>query len=425
MNEYRDVNDIIKNTDRVELREGMEIYDADIFIPKKRTGGVFRKLAVSMMAVAVGALFLGLGLSAGLVVMRNFTEIPPVVEEVGEAPAFQSVAYEPMVITIDPQTPDFTDVIARVKDSVVSINVTAQRHGGLMPGEHFGAGSGFFFAQDDDYVFVATNYHVVENTTSITISIDDNEEVPAYVIGREPDYDLAVLAVSKEDLLLKGVPFVIAELGCSDTMRMGDSVVAIGNAMGAGQTVTKGIISAVNLEITVYNQNTNTSLALNVLQTDAAVNQGNSGGPLINQHGEVIGIVTAKLFGHGIEGMGYVLPTNDIRDILAELKAFGTERHPWLGIQSEEITESVRDMFNLPSTGMLIFNVIEDSPAYHAGVRERDLLVRFSGYDIGSRLDLFYAMQDYKPGDEVIIGVYRGGEYMEIMLVLGSVNLVR
>ena len=423
MNDYNNDKNIFTSNDDLN---GMDVFDAEMRIirPARKSLGVLRKTVLSLLAVAVGALFLGLGLSTGMVIMRDFFEPAPVVEEVPEPHTFQSVAQEPMVITIDPQTPDFTDVIARVKDSVVSINVTAQRRGG-MPGEHYGAGSGFFFAEDEEYVFVATNYHVVENTTAITVSINDNEEVPAHIIGREPDYDLAVLAVSKEDLLTKSVPFVIASIGCSDAMRMGDSVVAIGNAMGAGQTVTKGIISAVDLDITVHNQNTNMSLTLNVLQTDAAVNQGNSGGPLINHNGEVIGIVTAKLFGHGIEGMGYVLPTNDIHDILVELKATGTERHPWLGIHSEEIDEAVRDMFNLPSTGMLIFYIVEDSPAYHAGIQERDLLVRFDGVPIGSRLDLFYAMQDYRPGDEAVLGIYRGGQYMELVVELGSVNLMR
>jgi len=287
-----------------------------------------------------------------------------------------------------------------------------------------GAVSGFFFAHDDEYAFVATNQHVIANTASILVSIDDNYSVPARVIGAEPDYDLAVLAVSLIDLEEKGVPFILAELGCSDSMRMGDPVVAIGNAMGAGQTVTKGIISAVNLQITVFDQNANSSLTLNVFQTDAAVNHGNSGGPLINQHGEVVGIVTAKLFGQGIEGMGYVLPANDINDLMIELKELGSERHPWIGIHSHEINEEHRNMFGLPSTGLMIEVAVEDSPAYIAGIRARDLLVRFDGHDIESRLCLVYAMTDSRPGDEVIVGVYRIGEeieYMEFTVVLGSI----
>jgi len=386
-----------------------------LMYPKKKSG-FFRKFMLSMIAIAIGALFLGLGLVSGYIVMQFYLE-PLTTEAPPEGPDFNSIALEPIIIAIDPQTPDFTEVIAQVKDSVVSIMVTAARR---PQDDHAGAGSGFFFAQDDEYVFVATNHHVIANTGSIMVSIDDNYSVPARVIGAEPDYDLAVLAVSKTDLDEKGVPYIIADLGCSDAMRMGDPVVAIGNAMGAGQTVTKGIVSAVNLQISVFDQNTNSSIILNVFQTDAAVNHGNSGGPLINQNGEVVGIVTAKLFGQGIEGMGYVLPMNNIRNLMMEIKELGSERHPWMGIHSEEINEEIRDMFGLPSTGLLIGLVVENSPAYMAGLMPRDLLVSFDGHDVGSRLDLVYAMADSRPGDEVVVGFYRAGEYMEFTVVLGS-----
>jgi len=396
--------------------------DEIIFATPKKRRGIFSKLMLSMLAIAIGALFLGVGLKVGYEVMRGYIVIPPIEDDFYdyEPLAHQEVPQEPTVIAIDPHTPDFTDIIAQVKDSVVSISVTASRRVAGMAGEHFGAGSGFFFTQDDEYAFIATNYHVIENTTSITISIDDNEEVAAHVVGIEPDYDLAVLAVSLYDLAQKSVPFVIAEIGCSDSMRMGDSVVAIGNAMGAGQTVTKGIISAVDLQITVHNQNNNSSLSLNVIQTDAAVNQGNSGGPLINQHGEVIGIVTAKLFGQGIEGMGYVLPSNDVRDLLYALKVPSSRLYTWIGIGSDPVTQDIKDLFNLPAMGLMIRIVHEDSPAHHAGIMVWDLLVNFDGHTIESHLDLYYAMLERAPGDNAVVGVYRNGIYMEITVTLGN-----
>ncbi|MCL2528535.1 MAG: trypsin-like peptidase domain-containing protein [Defluviitaleaceae bacterium] len=387
-----------------------------------KKSGVFRKLLVTMLAIAIGGAFLGLGISAGYIAMQHFMQTAST-EEIYESPGFNTLHHEPRVIPIDTATPDFTDIIAEVKDSVVSIMVTAARRNNIMaPQEHHGAGSGFIFAQDDEHVFVATNHHVIADTSSVTISLDDNERVPARVIGIQPDYDLAVLAVCIEALAEKGVPFTIAEFGCSDSMRMGDSVVAIGNAMGAGQTVTKGIISARDLQINVRDQNANTTLTLDVLQTDAAVNQGNSGGPLINQNGEVIGIVTAKLFGHGIEGMGYVLPINDVRGMLEEMMIHGSERRAWLGIHSYEVDEDVRDMFNLPAMGMLIRIVTEGSPAYVAGLMEWDLLVRFDGHPITSREDLSVAMAERRPGDESVVGVYRNGVYLEFYVVLGSID---
>jgi len=389
-------------------------------LPPKKKSNFARYLAVAVLAIAVGGASLGLGLGAGQAAMRHFLPEAPV-EEAAPQAGFHSIALEPMIVTIDPQIPDFTGVIATVKDAVVSINVTTTLERGRLPAvEQPGAGSGFIFDQDDEYVYIATNSHVVANATTITISLDDNERVSARTIGADAEADLAVLAVSRAALEEKGVPYTVVSLGCSDSMRMGDSVVAIGNAMGAGQTATKGIISAVNLQITVNDPNSRTPLVLDVLQTDAAVNQGNSGGPLINQDGEVIGIVTAKLFGHGIEGMGYVLPINDIHDLLISLKERGAVRHVFIGLGTNNVTEVVREQFNLPAVGMLVVEVVPGGPACNAGIVPFDLIVRFNGQTISGFEDYSAALAASRPGDEVIIGVYRNRVFMEIPVVLGS-----
>jgi len=190
--------------------------------------------------------------------------------------------------------------------------------------------------------------------------------------------------------------------------------------MGAGQTATKGIVSATNLQITVNDPNTRVPLVLDVLQTDAAVNQGNSGGPLINQNGEVIGIVTAKLFGHGIEGMGYVLPISDIYELLISLKERGSVRHAFIGLGTNRVNEAIRDQFNLPSVGIIVVNVVPDGPAYNAGILPFDLIVRFNGLTISGFDDYSAALAASRPGDEVLIGVYRNRVFMEFPVVLGS-----
>ena len=401
-----------------------KINQTPVYTPTESKSGFARYLAVAMLAIAIGGAFLGIGLGAGYVTMRYFLPEPAVITaEVPQAhPGFHSISLEPMIITIDPQIPDFTEVIATVKDAVVSINVSATvSRGGFFPAaEQPGAGSGFIFAQDEDYVFIATNNHVIANATTITISLDDNERVYARSIGTDAESDLAVLAVSKADLEEKGVPFTIVDLGCSDSMRMGDSVVAIGNAMGAGQTATKGIVSAVNLQITVNDPNSRIPLTLDVLQTDAAVNQGNSGGPLVNQDGEVIGIVTAKLFGHGIEGMGYVLPINDIRELLLMLKEEGSTRHAFIGLSTNQINEQVRNQFNLPALGLLVREVVPGGPAYNAGIEEWDLLVTFNNQPITNFEEYREALFASRPGDEVIIGIYRNRVFMEVTVTLGS-----
>jgi len=403
----------------------MYMNPSPVYMPHKKRSNFARYLVIAMMAIAVGGTFLGIGLGAGYVAMQHLLPEPPPIVAATQPTGFHSIALEPMIIAIDPNIPDFTGVIATVKDAVVSINVTAlvsrSGFGGFLPPvEQPGAGSGFIFAQDDDYVFIATNNHVIANATTITISLDDNEKVNARAIGTDIESDLAVLAVLKADLMEKGVPFAVVALGCSDSMRMGDSVVAIGNAMGAGQTATKGIVSAVNLQITVNDPNSNIPLILDVLQTDAAVNQGNSGGPLINQDGDVIGIVTAKLFGHGIEGMGYVLPINDINELLHRLKEQGSTRHAFIGLNTVEITEANRNQFNLPAEGMLVRDVVEDGPAYIAGIIQWDLIVQFNGQIITSFYEYREALLASRPGDEVIIGIYRNRVFMEIPVMLGS-----
>ncbi|MCL2377859.1 MAG: trypsin-like peptidase domain-containing protein [Defluviitaleaceae bacterium] len=399
---------------------------APTYTPPEKKGRFTRYLAIAMLAIAIGGTFLGLGLGAGYVTMRHFLPEPTAViaEAIQPQPGFHSIALEPLIVAIDPHIPDFTQVISTVKDAVVSISVSATvpRGGFFPPVEQPGAGSGFIFAQDDDYVFIATNNHVIANASSITISLDDNERVYARPIGADIESDLAVLAVSKSDLEEKGVPFTVVELGCSESLRMGDSVVAIGNAMGAGQTATKGIVSAVSLQITVNDPNSHIPLTLDVLQTDAAVNQGNSGGPLINQYGEVVGIVTAKLFGHGIEGMGYVLPINDIRELLLMLKEEGSTRHAFIGLTTLPITEPIRIQFNLPALGMLVRDggVIPDGPAYNAGIQEFDLIVQFNGQFITSFEEYRDALFASRPGDEVILGIYRNRVFMEVPVILGS-----
>ena len=383
-----------------------------------------RKILLVLLAVCLGSITLGLGLGAGYAFMRHFApEAGGVSIESPGGTGITTVRVNPLAIPIDPHEASFVDVIPLVKDSVVSINVTASvnRPFGGGRGESPGAGSGFIFAADDEYVFIATNNHVTENAINIAVSLDDAERVPAVAIGYHRESDLAVLAVSRAALAEKGVPYVIAVFGDSDIMRMGDPVVAIGNAMGEGQTVTRGIVSALNLNINIDDPHTRYRLNLDVLQTDAAVNRGNSGGPLINQRGEVIGIVTAKLLGTDIEGMGYALPSNDVVPILMELKETGSVRQPYIGIVSLPINEEHRRAFNLPSTGLLIREVNSGSPAEAAGIMVNDLIMSFGGRRIAGREDLVAALAVSRPGDEVVFGLYRDGERMEVTIILGSI----
>jgi len=411
-----DINGLEEIEEIIEKKPVEPIEPMLSIIPNQSIKPKGRKFLLAIVLVAVGATTLGVGLGAGHALARNFAPEPP------EAPAaysgVTSVRVNPLVVPINPQDPSIADIIPQVKDSVVSINVMADTNRPFQRTAP-GAGSGFIFYQDEEYVYIATNHHVIENAFSITISLDDSENVTAHVVGSYAASDIAVLAVPIGELEGKGVPFTVAVLGDSDAMRMGDTVLAMGNAMGEGQTVTKGIVSALDLTITVSDPNIRDSITLNVMQTDAAVNRGNSGGPLLNHNGEVIGIVTAKLMGSQIEGMGYALPINEAKVILHELKETGTVRQPFIGIQNEEFSEFMRDLFNMPYTGVLVRGIFVDSPAHAAGLLPNDIIIRFNGERITGLTDLSAELANSRPGDEVILDVFRDGDTIQIPVILG------
>jgi len=379
-----------------------------------------KKLLLIALALCIGGATLGLGIGAGYAVVKHLTPPPEIIMEAA-APVetvITTVRVNPLVVPINPQEPSFVDIIPEVKESVVSINVTATTGRGMGRGEIPGSGSGFIFAEDADYVFIATNNHVVENTNTILISLDDEDSVPARIVGYDRASDVAVIVASRADLREIDAQYTVADLGDSDSLRMGDSVIAIGNAMGEGQTVTRGIISALSLSIEI--PDARNRLTLDVLQTDAAVNRGNSGGPLINQHGEVIGIVTAKLIGADIEGMGYALPINNVYYLLMDILETGSVRRAFIGIVHTEISEQFRSVWNFPSTGILVTEIFEDSPAYEAGLLPRDLIVQFDDRRIASTDDLRAALEATRPGTEVTLGIYRDGDRMDVRVVLTS-----
>lgn len=380
----------------------------------KKSGGA--KIFVIILAICLGGIMLGLGLAAGYAITRHFLPEEEVRVEEPEPidHTLTTVRVNPLIVPLQPQEPCFVEIIPDVKAAVVSINVLAAAGRGEVPG----SGSGFIFAEDSDYVFIATNNHVIENTTAIFISLDDGENVPARVVGYDRASDIAVIAASRAEVEEKDVKFTVARMGDSDALRMGDSVVAIGNAMGEGQTVTRGIISALDLSIEIPDNRTR--LTLDVLQTDAAVNRGNSGGPLVNQSGEVVGIVTAKLIGTHIEGMGYALPINNVLPLLTDILETGSIRRTFVGVVTSEISPFLQGLFNLPSTGILVNEVIENSPAYEAGIARGDLIVQFDERRISGFDDWVNALENARPGDRVAFGIYRDGERIEISVVLTS-----
>lgn len=301
------------------------------------------------------------------------------------------------------------DIIKGVKPSVVSISTkitgTADYFGSFsVPYESNGVGSGVIFYSDDAKIAIATNNHVIDGASSIYVTLEGDATVPAKVVGTKSESDLAVLTVSWNDLKGAGVKDVsVASFGDSDELEVGDSVIAIGNAMGMGLSATDGMVSMTEQNINVEGNQ------LTVLQTSAAINGGNSGGPLVNSAGEVVGINTAKYNSSMAEGMGYAIPSNVIVPIVEELLENGTQPKPHIGIKGTSITSENANLYKLP-VGALIMEVTEGGPAEEAGIMVGDIVTSFNGKTVMDMESLIQVVGETKVGDTVDIHVVRNGE---------------
>lgn len=322
-----------------------------------------------------------------------------------------------------------SDVAKAVLPSVVSITSTSIYQSSSNPfmyGGSYqvsGAGSGIIIGSNDTELLIATNNHVVENTTSLTIEFVDGTSIDtAYIKGTNSSNDIAVVAVKLEEISEETADAIrIATLGDSDELAVGDQVVAIGNALGYGQSVTVGYVSALNRELTVDNN------TIQAIQTDASINGGNSGGALINMKGEIIGINFAKKSSStstsstSIEGMGYAIPISQAKDIINELMNKETlekvdeDVKGYMGITSAvSIDSSVTQMYNIPE-GAYLKGIAEGSPADEAGIQIGDVIVAIEGEDIDSYEDVQETMKYYAAGDTITVTIQRasGNEYKE------------
>lgn len=308
-------------------------------------------------------------------------------------------------------------------------------------------GSGIIVGDNDDELLIATNNHVVDGATTLsvcfigddvanaeteTVNAGDNgdlnveDAVSAKIKGTDADNDLAVVAVKKSDIPEDTLNQIkIAQIGSSDDLAVGQQVVAIGNALGYGQSVTSGWISALNRTISTDDGTNSTGL----IQTDAAINPGNSGGSLLNMKGELIGINSAKYADSAVEGMGYAIPISKAKPILEELmnretrEKVDSSKKGYLGVSLASLTTEAIEMYNMP-TGAFVRNVENDSPAQEAGICKGDIIVKFDGQKVSDGDDLLDKLQYYKSGEkiEAVIARATNGEYEEntIELTLGT-----
>lgn len=274
-------------------------------------------------------------------------------------------------------------VVNEVMPSVVSITSTIQssNYYGFGTQESEGAGSGFIVAKTKDNLMIATNNHVVSDATSLTVGFADDTTAKATVVGTDSSADLAVISVKIKDIKDSTASKIkVATLGSSDDLKVGEEVVAIGNALGYGQSVTTGVVSAKNREVSL------TDGTMNLLQTDAAINPGNSGGVLINMDGQVVGINNAKLEDTSVEGMGYAIPITTAKTILTDLmnaSSVSTKDAAFLGVVGRDINESYSSALGIPS-GIYVSQVVSGSPAEKAGICAGDVITKFEGNNVST-----------------------------------------
>ena len=340
-------------------------------------------------------------------------------------------------------TPDFSyanvaDVAEAVMPSIVSITNTSVQEvrdwfsRRAVQYETSSAGSGIIVGSNDEELLICTNNHVVEGATELTVTFIDEESYQAVVKGTDPSNDLAIAAVKLSDIPDETMNAIrIAKIGSSDQMRVGEQVVAIGNALGYGQSVTTGIVSAKDRSIDVA-ESMETTTYENLIQTDAAINPGNSGGALLNMNGEVIGINSAKASSSGVEGMGYAIPVDKAMPILENLMNRQTRTrledgdYGYVGINGQSVSSEATMLYGIPA-GVYVTYVGENTPAEKAGLKEGDIITAFDGLNVSSMEEFQDRLQYYAPGETVDMTVSsksetpgRGYEEKTLTITLGD-----
>ena len=325
-------------------------------------------------------------------------------------------------------TSDVSDIVENTLPSIVSItNMSVQEvqnfFGGISQQESESAGSGIIISQNDSELLIVTNNHVVEGSDTLTVTFNDGNSVEAQIKGTDSARDLAVVAVPLDKISDDTMNAIkVATLGDSDSLKVGEPAIAIGNALGYGQSVTTGIVSATGRTIDGFDGE--------YIQTDAAINPGNSGGALLNANGEVIGINSAKINSSAVEGMGFAIPISDASDVIQNLMNKETrskvsdEERGYLGIKGYDVSEEGAQMYNMP-TGVYVKEVMSGGGAEKAGLTKGSIITGFEGSSISSMSSLQEQLQYYKAGEEVTLTVQipdKNGEYTEkdIKVTLGK-----
>ena len=383
-----------------------------------------RQLVFLLIVCTLGMGMLGLGIGAAIAFLSSDNVELPIIADTDEATVWaisgNQFVFEGLENFEDGvQAGTLADVVSLVDPAVVRIVLERSGHPLDIPFPVGTVGnvngSGIIFNIDTEMLYIVTNNHVIAGADAVNISIMDSQPIPANLVGRNTNYDLAVLSLNVADVRNLGIDNIsIAVFGDSDAMRVGDVVLAIGNAMGEGNSATSGIISATDREIFYRNA------SVRMFQTDAAINPGTSGGPLINSQGYVIGINTTINPGehHALEGMGFSVPSNTAKYVIEEI--MNRTPRPFLGISGRTVDEDIAAVYDVPPIGIYVSSVIEDSAAARAGMQAHDIITSFNGRAIFNFTQLEYELSLLSIGDTVDVMIIRGGrEHLVLQVTLG------
>lgn len=410
--------------------------------PRRRSSGKAARTAKKIGAITLSAALFG-GVAAGAFQAVNYVSGYPVTAAAAESESTAAASSLMKTSSLSGGTYakgslDVSDIAQSVMPSIVSItNKSVQEvqnyfslfgygYGGqTIPQETESRGSGIIIGQNDSELLIVTNNHVIANADTLSVSFIDNAVYEAKLKGTNPDNDLAVIAVPLDSVSADTMSQIAAaSIGDSDALKVGEQVVAIGNALGYGQSVTTGIVSATNRTMGsntgVVNASTASENVPTYIQTDAAINPGNSGGALLNMQGEVIGINSAKYSSTDVEGMGYAIPISKAQDIIDTLMTKKTRTQVaetdqgYLGIQCKNIDSSTSQQLGMPQ-GVFIYKIVEGGAASKSDLREKDIITKFDGQSIRTYDDLTSMLKYYEGGSTVTITVQslENGQYVE------------
>ncbi|OOB80420.1 MAG: hypothetical protein BEN19_05065 [Epulopiscium sp. Nuni2H_MBin003] len=381
--------------------------------PKQKNTGMLKFVVAMLIVSIVGGSAMG---SSYAFVAEYLTRQNVMAQKEQVTPPTITVVEENMqnLVPMSSGYNSISDIASDVGPSIVSIVNNQVISTFIGEYSESGLGSGVIFKEDDEKIYIMTNAHVVEGATSLTVTFLGNTKVAAHIVGMDTLTDIAVVSVNKIDLPQEiSGEIKLAPLGDSDSLLVGDLAIAIGTPIDEAynNTVTVGIISALDRTIPVSSEN-----EMSLIQTDAAINPGNSGGALIGPTGEVIGINTIKLVDSQVEGMGFAIPINDVKEIVDELLENGRIIRPSLGISGITMSQEMAQ-YEFP-VGVLVASVIPGSSADIAGIRANDIILEFDSQKVTTIDELRTLLDNKKVGDVVTVRISRGNQNADVSVTL-------